>query len=377
VADRIAIKKLTASDCTLFEAVFRKIGAGNQKSINLNADVLTGQFYPNLSTTAAASNNEIALAISLYGPSGKSAHNLSRKIIKNATYKNWRLNGEFIYGPPSDPTRYANIAPGDLAIMVFKGDLAPSGMDLIIVSQEDPSDAALHAELSSLFGNKSMMAVSPGIVANSAAAAAVPDGHPIFIAAADPEIDAALEDAAQGGEAGTSKLLKNKKGKKVSAADLAKAKSKAELTGRDGEGLVNAYLASLLAAGGISAYDWTSSQNAVSPYDFVTYEAGTKTLIDAKATGGDFDNPIHLSLSEVVEAAGETPYRIYRVFNLNEDGGKLRISDDIRPMAQALKDIHEKHIPNGVRVDSFSIAASALSWGPEIYVERPESEEQL
>ena len=42
LADRIAIKKLTASDCTLFEAVFRKIGAGNQKTVltwdNFTAD---------------------------------------------------------------------------------------------------------------------------------------------------------------------------------------------------------------------------------------------------------------------------------------------------------------------------------------------------
>ena len=46
MADRIAIKRLTASDCTLFEAVFRSIDAGNQKSINLNADVLIDRLYP-------------------------------------------------------------------------------------------------------------------------------------------------------------------------------------------------------------------------------------------------------------------------------------------------------------------------------------------
>ncbi|WP_445502541.1 hypothetical protein [Microvirga sp. G4-2] len=375
MAERIAIKKLTASDCTLFEAVFRKIGAGNQKSINLNADVLTGQLYPNLSTAAAASNNEIALAISLYGPSGKPAHKLSRKIIKNATYKNWRLNGEFIYGPPSDPTRYDDIVPGDFAIMVFKGDVTPTGMDLIIVAQGSPEDAALHTALAALFGNKSMIAVSSGDIAAAAATANAPDGHPIYVAAADPEMDAALEDAAQGGEAGTTKLLKNKKGKKVSPAEFAKSKAKTELTGQDGEGLVNAYLASLLASGKINSYTWASSENAISPFDFEINEAGTKTLIDAKATGGDFTNPIHLSLAEIVEAAGETPYRIYRVFDLSENGGKLRISDDIRPLAQTLKDTHEKHIPKGVRVDSFSIAISALTWGPELYVERPDGEE--
>jgi len=40
----------------LFEAVYRKIDAGNQKSINLNADVLTGRLYPNLASMAAVSD---------------------------------------------------------------------------------------------------------------------------------------------------------------------------------------------------------------------------------------------------------------------------------------------------------------------------------
>ncbi|MBN8891747.1 MAG: hypothetical protein J0H91_15775, partial [Rhodospirillales bacterium] len=254
MADNIAIKRLTPSDCTLFEGVFKKIGAGNQKSINLNADVLTGQLYPALGAVAASTNNEIALAVSIFGPNAKTAHKLSRKIIKNAAYKNWRLNGEFVHGPPGDQARYDGISPGDFAIMVFKGDSAPSGLDLILISQSDAADAALHSAITPLFTNKSMIVVTLADIAAAASAAGVTDNHPILLAAADSEMDAALEDAAQGGFEGTGKLLKNKGRRLISGADLAKAKAKAELTGQDGEGLINGYLARKAAAGDIVGY---------------------------------------------------------------------------------------------------------------------------
>ena len=376
MTDRIAIKRLTASDCTLFEAVFRTIGAGNQKSINLNADILTGQFYPNLAAAAAATDNVVPLPISIYGPAAKGPHILTRKIIKNPTYKNWRLNGEFVSGPPGDPTRYDEIKPGDLAIMAFKGEAVPSRMDVILVGQSSPVDAALHAALATLFGNKSMIAVTAADVASVANGAAVPESHPVYIAAADPEMETALEDAAQGGIEGTGKLLKKKGGKKVSGSDLAKAKAKAEQTGQDGEGLVNAYFAAKVATGQLASYSWASSENAVAPYDFdTTSPTNQRTLIDAKATGGPFENMIHLSLAEIIEAAGQVPYHIYRVFEIGENGGKLRISGDIRVLARKLKEIHEAHMPNGICVDSFSIATDALQWGAEEFVERPDDEE--
>lgn len=371
MADNIAIKRLTPSDCTLFEGVFKKIGAGNQKSINLNADVLTGQLYPALGAVAASTNNEIALAVSIFGPNAKTAHKLSRKIIKNAAYKNWRLNGEFVHGPPGDQARYDGISPGDFAIMVFKGDSAPSGLDLILISQSDAADAALHSAITPLFTNKSMIVVTLADIAAAASAAGVTDNHPILLAAADSEMDAALEDAAQGGFEGTGKLLKNKGRRLISGADLAKAKAKAELTGQDGEGLINGYLARKAAAGDIVGYQWVSAENAVAPYDFETVGApGNKTFIDVKSTNGPFDNAIHLSLAEVIEAAGDTPYHIYRVFGLNEDGGKLRISNDIRPLARHLKATHEAHMPAGIRVDGFSVATAALTWNAEELVER-------
>jgi hypothetical protein len=373
LTERLALKQLTRSDCTLFEGAFRTINAGNQKSINLNADVLTGQLYPGLAATAAATNNEIALAISLYGPGGKGAHNLSRKIIKNATYKNWRLDGEFIPGPPGDTSRYDGIQPGDLAIMAFKGDSSPSGMDLIVISKSHPADTALHAALATMFGNQSMITATSIQVAAAATGAAVPETHPIYIAAADPEMDAALEDVAQGGIGGASKLLQNKGSRKISGTDLANAKAKAEFIGVDGEGLINGYLSAKVAAKTLASYTWASAENAIAPFDFEAItNVGQQILIDVKSTTGPFNNVIHLSIAEIIEASGEVPYYVYRVFELNEDGGKLRSSDDIGPIARQLKASHEAHLPHGIRVDSFSVSTSVLKWGAEEYVERPE-----
>lgn len=366
MADHIAIKRLAASDCTLFDAVFKASSVGNQKSINLNADVLVGRLFPDLASPGKGTEVEIGLPMAIYGPSGKGAHTLTRKIIKNPTYKNWRLDGETIPGPATDGSRYDNIKAGDLAIMSFTGEDSPSRMDMIIVSQNDPADVALYAQLSTLFTNRSMIAVTSAQIAAAAGAASIPETHPVMIAAADPEMEAALEDAAQGGSEGTGKLLKNKGGRKVSKADLTKAKVKGELTGQYGEGLLNGHLAALRAAGQLQSYTWSSEENAVSPFDFdVTDVAGQRTLIDAKATTGPFENAIHISLAEIVEAAGPTPYRIYRLYELNEDGAKLRISDEIGPLAQKLKLLHETHMPASIRVDGFSVGAAALKWGPE------------
>ena len=371
--DRLAIKRLAASDCTLFEAYFKLNNTSKQKGVNLNADVLIRQMYPGLRVTAEATDNQIALAVSIYGPGAKGAHELARKIVRSAGSKNWRLNGEFIPGPPDDLTRYDGVQPGDLAIMGFTGEASPSKLDLVLIGQAFAPDALLYAALLPLFGQKTMIVVTPAEIASAALRVALPANHPAYIVAADPELEVALEDAAQGGTERIVKLLKNRGGRTVSSSDLARAKAKAESTGLDGEELVNDYLTRSLALGQLASFDWSSSKNAVSPFDFETISTtGQRTLIDAKSTAGKFENPIHLSLSEIIEASGEAPYVIFRVFEIDDDGAKLRISSDIRAFAQKLKTIHETHMPQGIRVDGFSVSTGALEWEAELYIERSE-----
>jgi hypothetical protein len=375
MTDRIAIKRLTASDCTLFESIFRKSKVGNQKSINLNADVLIGNLYPNLPVLVGASDNEVALAISIYGPDGKPAHNLSRKIIKNLSYKNWRLDGEFIYGPPDDPSRYDDLKAGDLAVMVFRGEAVPTGMSMILIKQSSADDQALHSALSQLLGNRSMVAVTAAQIIACSSVSGVSATHPIHIAAVDRETESALEDAAQGGVTGIGKLLRNKVNRKISGLDLAKAKAKAELTGHDGEGLVNGWLAAKSAAGQLQSYVWESLENAIAPYDFdIVNQAGERLLIDVKTTSGPFENAIHISLAEIIEASGSVPYMIYRVFEIDDNGANLCISKDIRDLARSLKKVHETYVPDGIRIDSFSVSPSSLQWGQTQYITRTDDE---
>ncbi|MEM0941187.1 MAG: hypothetical protein AAGI25_15585 [Bacteroidota bacterium] len=110
---KLALKRLTGSDLTLFEWQFRTINKGNQKSINLNANIFVEKLYPLLPQLADEKDGRIPIDLSIYGPGLNRLDNLQRKIIKGETYKNWRLNGEFIYNRPETPDRYNILKEGD------------------------------------------------------------------------------------------------------------------------------------------------------------------------------------------------------------------------------------------------------------------------
>ena len=52
---QFAVKKLTRSDLTFFEHQFRRQNAGNQESMNLNANVFVDLIFPYARTIAAGS----------------------------------------------------------------------------------------------------------------------------------------------------------------------------------------------------------------------------------------------------------------------------------------------------------------------------------
>jgi hypothetical protein len=122
---KFALKRLTASDLTFFEWHFRNHNAGNQKAINLNADVFIDKLYPSLPTLVLAKSGRIAIDLYLYGPGLEQELNLQRKIVKIGSYKNWRLDGEFIYDPNSRPDRFHSLQPNDLVLFEFIGELEP------------------------------------------------------------------------------------------------------------------------------------------------------------------------------------------------------------------------------------------------------------
>jgi hypothetical protein len=375
---KIAIKKLSASVCKFFEEVFQKSNVGNQKSINMNADVLVDELYPSLAAIAALTDDQVALPLKIYGPDGKMpTETITRKLIKSASYKNWRLNGETVRGPASDPKRYDQIAAGDLAVMIFKGDGgAPTSMDMILVGARDTNDSVVHTALSALF-RKTMISTTPERLAAVLPVTGVASDHPIRLAAFDAEFEADFEDAVLGGITGAKKLQRRGRSRKASPGDAARASAQFQLIGQDGEALVHAYLQEQVAAGVIRSVEWLSQLEAFASRDFiVTDRSGAKLHIDAKSTTGAFGNIIHVSISEMIEASEATPYRIYRVYEISEDGGKLRISEPINALAATVRAIHDAHMPNGIIVDAFSVKVEVLTWGPEIYINRPDEPDE-
>ena len=376
--ERIALKKLTASDLTFFEWHFRNRNAGNQKSINLNADVFVDRLYP---TTPGIGDSPVAtpipVALTLYGPGKKGAYNLARKIVKGGSYKNWRLNGEFVYNPDGDPDRFNVLQPDDLALLIFKGDTLPSAVDAVLISASVAEDASLHTELSRLVavGRRSMIRLGRADLQAAAATASVPPGHPVEQFLSDPEFESAIEDAAHGSDAG-SRAVRRRTGRKVTGADLQKARENAERIGRDGEGLVSLFLDRKVKDGEMSSSEWTSDTNAVSPYDFEATDSAGKTIkIEVKSTEGDFGRTVHISAAEIAEAAeSKERYDLYRVFGINADGAKLKIAENINTYARSVADSLAA-LPKGIRPDGFSLDPAALDWGDEIEIERPEEPE--
>ncbi|MCF5393021.1 hypothetical protein GIV99_28485, partial [Pseudomonas syringae] len=77
---KIAIKRLTKSDLTLFTWHFKEMNSGNQKSINLNANVFIDKLYPDLPNISAQKGKTTFLVdLSIYGPGAAPKHSLARK----------------------------------------------------------------------------------------------------------------------------------------------------------------------------------------------------------------------------------------------------------------------------------------------------------
>src|SRR5476651_2125325 len=142
---RFAVKRLTRSDLTFFEYQFRRQNAGNQKSINLNADVFVEIIFPQARTFSGGHARQFPLPLTIYGPGLRpEPFRITRKIIAAGDrQKNWRLNGEFVRDPEFDPTRYHNLAAGDFALFGFEGAAVPTGVTLVLIAASELDDAAI------------------------------------------------------------------------------------------------------------------------------------------------------------------------------------------------------------------------------------------
>ena len=371
---RLAVKRLTASDLTLFEWQFRNRPAGNQKSINLNADVFINELFPSLPEASADTNGRIPLDLYIYGPGHSGVHNLQRKILKGSAYKNWRLNGEFIVNPENEPTRYNILQPGDVVVFDFLGRVLPKSAKMVLVSQFETLDRIAYEKLVPILGSRSMASVT--LAQLQAIADQLGDEeHPFH----ELTLDAELEDAALGGVRGTTTLRRRQGTRALSREELQRARQMAEEIGRTGEEFVLQYLIRLKTSGAILDFVWTSDTNAVAPYDFVvTLSDRQEIVIDVKSTSGEFERPIHISGAELIEMTAGRRYDIYRVYELSETSAILRISERVGDLAAAILASFDQ-LPKGVRTDSVSVDIAVLSFGPKIGLTPlvPEEEEQV
>lgn len=364
---KFVAKRLTKSDLTLFAWHFRHENAGNQKAINLNADVLVGELYPELPRLASTRDGKFPVDLFVFGPGLKDAYNLQRKIIKSgSSYKNWRLDGEMIHNPVSDPERFNLLQAGDVLILDFEGEDTPSTVRAVFLAKEDPNDAQLVAQLASEV--ESMKILSEAELSDHIDKANVVAAHPIRSLL----LEGDLEDAAQGDARSLERVARAVGGRKVSKAELVRARQRADEIGALGEEFANVHLQTMQGAGEIVAFDWTSASNSISPYDFSAKLLEEKRLLlDAKATSGEFGRLIHASTAELrAMAADDAEYRIVRVYDIRGRSAQLRISGEMRAVARSILTAMDA-MPAGVTVDSVSIDPANLIFGPPIRVQLP------
>lgn len=366
---KLVLKRLSASDLTLFEYHYRNTSGAKQKAINLDAAVFINLLFPLLPSKIGEHHDRVFFTLNIYGPGEAGLHSVTRKILKQQ--KNWRLNGELISNRPEEPTRYNPLKKDDYAILDFIGDPEPHTVRMYLVARSLEQDAALHTALDKKFGNvfsprKGMEKIDSEDLASILDESNIKESHPVldFI---DSDV---LEDAAQGGFEGQRNLNKKRKNRGVTREELERAKRTAEQIGRLGEEHLNAWLEDEKNAANILNYQWTSDINAVAPYDFeVSLQSGQNRKIDAKSTAGEFSNPIHISVSELVEMAkDDIPYDIYRLYLVKETSSRIRVASDLGNIAKEIL-IHFDNLPNGVTVDGVSIKPDVLNFNEEIVID--------
>ncbi|MFJ7023959.1 protein NO VEIN domain-containing protein [Pseudomonas aeruginosa] len=369
---KLALKRLTASDLTLFKWHFQNHPAGKQKAFNLDTAILAGRLYPQLGEPALVPQPRYPLDLYLCGPGLAPANNLQRKILKQQ--KNWRLNGELIDNPVESPELYNILVPGDFALFEFSGDVTPTTAKVVLISSVLPADVGIHAELAHRFPDGSMWVIEERLVQEVLVAAVPPPGHPLY----DWAETSLLEDAALGGVAGTAAINARRGSRGISPEDFMRSRRNAEAIGVAGEELLNAWLEEEQRTERVRAFEWTASVNAVAPYDFrVTYPAGEVRVVDAKSTVGGFGNPIHLSLPELMVAVhGPEPYDIYRLYEVGEAGARMRVARNIGPSLRNILTTLNA-LPEGITVDGFSIRPECLDFLEEGITLVAASDEEL
>ncbi|MCD2166747.1 protein NO VEIN domain-containing protein [Comamonas koreensis] len=360
MSKKLALKKLTASDLSFFHTYYTKHPKVAQKGFNLDKKVIETAFFPSLTAVIdSLPDQRSPVALTVIGPGGAAPDLLMRKILKQE--KNWRLNGEVIYNPDHQPTRYDALLPDDFALLEFSGAGSPNAVKMVLLAAADAGDLSTHAAFAAAFPGGAMTILSEDQIEQAIRAGNPPVDHPIR----DWLDKDLLEDVGRGGGEATEKLIIKRGARGISASELAKAKANAEAVGHLGEKLLNQHF-TLSKPINVASHEWTSQINAISPFDFkIMRTDGEIRHIDAKSTAGPYSNPIHLSLSEIHHALSSgVPYSLCRLYNVSESGCAFRIAKNIAPLLKPIVDTI-KAMPTGVKVDSLSFDPDYFGFAPQ------------
>ncbi|WP_298236586.1 DUF3883 domain-containing protein [uncultured Azohydromonas sp.] len=351
-----SLKRLRASDLSLFKTYFLDHPGTNQKGFNLDVKIMEGKFFPDLRALLESLPKHAAhVDLTLVGPGGAEPHSLARKVKRDA--KNIRLNGECVDAPVDDPERYDVLAPNDLAVMEFIGCPLPVAVNVVLIARSHELDQCLYKVFDKLMPDvaDSMRSLSLREIEDAILECVLPKDHPIL----DWLEDGLLEEVGQGNARVAEEINARRSGRGMDPEAFMAAKASAERTGRWGEELLNGYFESLYRFPGSGEYEWVSRANAISPFDF-RFSHGThaERHIDAKSTSGPFERPIYMSVAEIRHAVHSgIPYDIYRLFHVTEDAAVFRIARDVGPKLAEILDALV-HLPTGASVESLSFDPS-------------------
>ena len=359
---RVAIKELTNSDLTFFASYFHQPEIrSKQKAINLNADVFVNEFYPSL-------NDEYSpfhFPVIFIGPGNRKPYPLSRKATKSLGAKNWRLNGELVPDPEDDEGRFANLKPGDFAILSFGGEDRPRSLKLVLANQEEDADLCAAIQDKFTFGGRqTIQTVSLSqireMIARTKDSYSGLGIHPLDHLLPEDSVEDVL--FPQEPERKPEREYVPRGLTALTQEELDEKLERAQKLGRKGEELFAQWLMDQRLQE--EDFEWTALEYAQAPYDFEVFkpvweESAENLYIDVKTTRGDKDTPFHMSMAEVRFAAAHPNYRIARVWGVENDSYQVEILDGVHVLAKKL--IAGIEVPEGVGIDSFSVALGSIS----------------
>jgi hypothetical protein len=151
-------------------------------------------------------------------------------------------------------------------------------------------------------------------------------------------------------------------------SDWEKLKQEAAETGAKGEEFVNHYFQQKIAHHEICQFEWISKIYENAPADFrITLSGHEKEWAEVKSTHGPFQRPFFMSWYELLEAAKDRKYAIYRIYEISEDTAKLRILPNFNVIAKRTIAVL-KRLPSKITLDSLIInpGTSDKETSPEI-----------